>query len=356
MKLHKTALFAITLISILIVAAGCQEVQKKVEPQPQPTVDTKIDVDQPAPRIEVENLVHDFGVLGPGASDKCEFIFKNTGDAVLKISRIQSTCGCTVPKLAKNDYAPGESGVVKVTFKSPVRAGSTKKHLYIHSNDPETPKFQLTVKAKTEIKIDVTPDKLNPIINKENAGIGPITLKSKDGKPFAIKGFDSPKKTMTADFAPNVTGTEFVIQPKVDIEKLKKNLKGNITIKLSHPQCDQVNISYSTLPAFQVTKNGRLIIQNAEPEKTVRKEIWIKSNYDDNFEIESIISKNEFIKVLKQEKEGSTVMIEVEITSPKPPKETTKYFTDNLTIKIKGEEEMTVRCIGWYPKKSAAEK
>jgi hypothetical protein len=40
---------------------------------------------------------------------------------MLKITDVKATCGCTVVQLEKREYAPGESGVIKVTY----TAGST---------------------------------------------------------------------------------------------------------------------------------------------------------------------------------------------------------------------------------------
>ncbi|UCG49798.1 MAG: DUF1573 domain-containing protein [Phycisphaerales bacterium] len=35
---------------------------------------------------------------------------------MLKITNVKAACGCTVVQLDKREYAPGESGVIKVTY------------------------------------------------------------------------------------------------------------------------------------------------------------------------------------------------------------------------------------------------
>jgi len=64
------------------------------------------------PTIIFEDTTHDLGKIGFGVTNTCEFRFTNAGRADLKITRIKKTCGCTVAELAKQDYAPGESGFV----------------------------------------------------------------------------------------------------------------------------------------------------------------------------------------------------------------------------------------------------
>jgi len=307
------------------------------------------------PRIKVESPVHDFGKVGPGKQYSCEFKFKNIGNDTLKIKRIQSTCGCTVPQLKKKTYAPGESGTVNVTFRTPTREGKTSKRLYILSNDKKKAKFGLTVKATVELKIDFKPKSLNLSLKAENADIKPITIKSKDGQAFAIKGFASSRNVITADFDPKVEATEFVLEPKIDIEKLKKNLKGNIRIDVTHPQSSQINIPFSTLPLFEVS-GSRIVIQNADPEKPVIKNIWAKSNYDDKIEIESISSLNGHMKVLSQQREDNSVKLEIQVTPPAQTDKSKRYFRDELKIEVKGGDDLTIRCNGWYPRKKTAKK
>ncbi len=64
------------------------------------------------PEISFEKTLLDLGELGQGTNHTCEFVFTNTGNAPLKITNISKTCGCTVPKLQKEQYAAGPSTTV----------------------------------------------------------------------------------------------------------------------------------------------------------------------------------------------------------------------------------------------------
>ena len=65
------------------------------------------------PRISFKKTVCDLGDVGQGTRNSCEFKFTNTGRGLLKIGKISRTCGCTVFKLDKKEYAPGEAGTIK---------------------------------------------------------------------------------------------------------------------------------------------------------------------------------------------------------------------------------------------------
>ena len=305
---------------------------------------------EPAPKIMFEEVIHDFGEIGPRTKNVCEFKFTNMGDGLLKITKVTKTCGCTPFTLAKKEYAPGESGALKVKYHSGKRPGQATRRLFVYSNDKARPKVELTIKAKIARKVDYEPRRLSLSLKEENAGCPKITLTSLDGQPFSIKRFKSTADCITADVDSSVKATRFVIEAKVNMEKLRKYLNGRIDISLTHPQCGTVTIPFSTLSRF--TANPPLInIRGAKPQKPIIREIWILNNYDEDFEIESVSSKEGIIKVLSQEKiDNHRYKFELEITPPAAKGEK-RLFMDTLLVNIKDDEELKITCLGLYSRK-----
>ncbi len=311
--------------------------------------ETAPEANEPEPRIEIEKSSHDFGEVGASTKNTYEFKFTNVGTAVLKIKKVQSTCGCMVPELQKKEYAPGESGVVKVTFSAPARKGVSRKTLYIHSNDKKNPRAKLTITARVAPKVDYKPRKLNLSLKEENGGCPDIVLRSLDNRLFLIQGIKSSSNVITIDYDGSKRAKEFVLKPKVDMEKIRKRMRGNVEIKLSHPQCKEVSISYHMLSEFKLDP-PTFIILKAEPQKPVSKKLSVLSNYSEDFEIESTRSKDGMIKVLSREKSGNGYGFELEITPP-PIKDDVNKFTDVFYVKIKGAEELRIVCLGFYSNK-----
>ena len=182
---------------VLLLQAGCQEragvpegpaaVLSESAPAIAPTkAEFEPGVSKAVPKIVFEKVTHDFGEIGPATAQSCEFKFRNTGDALLKIRKVKTCCGVTAD-LGKKEYAPGQSGTVKVRYKASQRAGKTRKRLFVHSNDETKPKVTLTLKAGIVSKVDYQPKKLNLSLRAENADCPTITLTSIDNQPFAIK-------------------------------------------------------------------------------------------------------------------------------------------------------------------------
>ena len=66
-----------------------------------------------------------------------EFPFTNTGENVVTIREITSTCGCTVPEIAEKTYAAGASGVVKAVFEIGGRQGRQTKQVTVKTDAGE---------------------------------------------------------------------------------------------------------------------------------------------------------------------------------------------------------------------------
>lgn len=85
--------------------------------------------------IKFEESLYDFGMVKEdGGPVSHEFGFKNTGDGNLVIHSAKAECGCTTPRYPEQAIAPGETGVIKVTFNPLGRPGGFTKVVTVRSN------------------------------------------------------------------------------------------------------------------------------------------------------------------------------------------------------------------------------
>ncbi len=310
---------------------------------------TTPEVNKSGPDITFETLIYDFGEVGSVTRNTCEFKFTNTGSALLKIDKVYAPCGCTVTKLAKKEYAPGESGVLNVVYRSSSGSGQATKHIYVYSNDKAKPKVTLSLKAKVVMKVTHEPERLNLFLKGENAGCPAITLTSRDKRPFSITSFKSTGDAITADFDPSVKAEKFVLKPKLDMEKLQRALRGQVAIELTHPQCKKISIIYDALAEFKI--DPRVIyIRDAEPQKPVARQVRIFSNYNEDVEVESTSSRKGFVKAVSGEKIRNGFQYELQIT-PTAAASKSRVFTDVFTVKLKGGQELRITCYGHFSAK-----
>jgi hypothetical protein len=326
----------------LLIQSGCQKQAKKSETE---LISSKVEV---KPQITFENTVYDFGEIATGQNYKGQFNFTNTGNGVLKIIEVKKCCGAVVT-LDKEELSPGQSATLKFEYNSGRRAGLVSKTMHVISNDETNPEVALTIKAKVVIKVDYQPQIIDLVPNKENTVCPKITIRSLDKQPFSIKSFQSSNGIITADIDSSVKATKFVIEPMVNLEKLQKRSTGVVTINLTHPELDKVNIYFRTKQRFQFIPSG-IFLLNPKPEEPSMNRISIVNNYDEEFEIESTSSEKGMAKVVSQQAIKDGYRLDIEITPPEPNEET-RTFTDLLNVNLKGGETLKIKCYVRYLKK-----
>ncbi len=85
------------------------------------------------PVLALDKMEHDFGQIMNGTPVETVFKYTNTGNSMLVVSNIKSTCGCTVPSNYTKEVAPGETGEFTVKFNGKGN-GKVSKSLTITAN------------------------------------------------------------------------------------------------------------------------------------------------------------------------------------------------------------------------------
>ena len=120
------------------------------------------------PEITFEKTTHQFGEIPYGGNGTYEFVFKNTGNEPLILSQPKSSCGCTVPEWPKRPILPGDTDVIKVTYKNTDRPGSFSKYVTIFSNAKTNKEVKLYIKGK------ILPQPTEEIKKKNNFMSSPV--------------------------------------------------------------------------------------------------------------------------------------------------------------------------------------
>ncbi|WP_234111227.1 MULTISPECIES: DUF1573 domain-containing protein [Chryseobacterium] len=102
-----------------------------------------------AQTISFEKTTVDYGTVKNGADGNRNFVVKNTGDKPLIISRVQPSCGCTVPEWSQDPIMPGKTGQIKVHYNTTL-TGHFTKSIEVYSNDPENSRSVVNITGTVE--------------------------------------------------------------------------------------------------------------------------------------------------------------------------------------------------------------
>lgn len=99
-----------------------------------------------AAKIEFKSETVDYGEIAKGSDGIRVFEFTNTGTAPLIISKVSSSCGCTIPKKPEDPILPGKTGEIQVKYDTN-RVGPIRKAITVISN-ADTPTKVLKIKGE----------------------------------------------------------------------------------------------------------------------------------------------------------------------------------------------------------------
>lgn len=99
-------------------------------------------------KIQFKSETVDYGEIQQGSDGVRVFEFTNTGDAPLIISKVSSSCGCTIPKKPEDPILPGKTGEIQVKYDTK-RVGPIRKAITVISN-ADTPTKVLKIKGEVK--------------------------------------------------------------------------------------------------------------------------------------------------------------------------------------------------------------
>ncbi len=174
----------------------------------------------------------------------------NSGNAVLRINNVKTSCGCTA---AEYDRAvpPGGEGKIKVRFNTTGRSGRSIKSINVFSNDPEKRNEGLTLEASIKPLFRITPSTI-------------VTLTGKRGESKSVEVLISTDMTKPLNLEPE----GFTLD------------EGKISYKLETVEAGkQYRITFRNNPGNPGNFNGELRLRTNYAEKP-RIKIGVRSRFN----------------------------------------------------------------------------
>ncbi|TNE54460.1 MAG: DUF1573 domain-containing protein [Bacteroidetes bacterium] len=122
-----------------------EELQKRLEEYENQEVQRMLEKQKSLTSLKFDKKRHDFGNVGPGSDNTCEFVVTNTGQQPLIIEKVSASCGCTTPKKPEKPILPGQSDVIQVGFHpKPRQVNEIIKEVTVVANtDPKESKVEI---------------------------------------------------------------------------------------------------------------------------------------------------------------------------------------------------------------------
>lgn len=207
-----------------------------------------------APKAVAVEPIKDVGTVAKSEKVVHDFLIKNEGDAVLEITQVRPSCGCTVAEFDKT-IAPGQTGKVHIVLDTSTFSGPIAKGVEVLTNDPATPRIELTVRVKVEPYVSVKPGYARYIMvqGEETQGAIAQTLWVPDGTDMEIVKVDSPfpqlktsfREAKTEERVADAKGKQWRVEMQLTKDAPVGAIAEYVTVHTTHPKQKLVQIPVS---------------------------------------------------------------------------------------------------------------
>jgi hypothetical protein len=234
------------------------------------------------------------------------------GDADLKIGKPSTSCGCTVAGVKPEVLKPGEQGELSFTLNLGRNRAVLQKQITVESNDPETPRTVLTVKADYTPLYEITPVSYYFNLHKGETTNVTARVTRSDGKPINITNLKPSQSWITAKAEPEPNSNNQAV--RINAELKPDGAPRYFTEMVS------AFVDGSDQSTFAVTFSGRLmgdLVVTPEslywpvtdPEKPLSsRRIILKSSLPDKLEVKNVTSTLKDLSVETVSKEDGKTM------------------------------------------------
>jgi hypothetical protein len=108
-------------------------------------------------RVSLSKDRIDFGVTPPGKKLHAEIFVKNDGRDSITISRIKSSCGCTVGVMDNPTVPPKHSALLDIEVKAPLFHKELEESIVLFVNGVDSNPTKIVLRASVQTKLDILP-------------------------------------------------------------------------------------------------------------------------------------------------------------------------------------------------------
>jgi hypothetical protein len=241
-----------------------------------------------APRIQVEEPIHDFGRLTAGQKREHEFLVTNAGNAPLEISQVRTSCGCTTMGDWDRRIQPGATGRIPIRFDTANFTGSIQRTVTLVTNDPRQSQMVLQVKAHIWVPIEVSPRTVMFQYDSETTEgeSREVRVASHLDEPLTFAGVRSEHPAFAVELEPVKPGREYRLRVRMVPPVGTGMITAPLVLEPSDPELDPIQVMAYAIERQPLTISPAALVLPAGPVRAgVRPAVTIRDNTGKGIEL-----------------------------------------------------------------------
>lgn len=318
-----------------------------------PDAPKPVDPNAPQPKMVVEKIEYDAGVVSKGQVVDALFTVKNEGKGMLTIERVQPACGCTVPTFDR-EIEPGKSGTIKASVNTQGFSGPIAKTVQVFTNDANTQTFTLTIKADVKAILNVLvtqkqPDGTETLTPRDTEQIGLVfkgvaaerefLIRSEDAASFQITQVQTEDTHVRYELIPAKDKLSTRFKVSVPATYPAGPVQARFVLTTTHPKVPTLNVNVFgtireplTVYPKEIVFNGLALdyIQQNPEDPALNKLITVAFETGPELKVSSVASDASFLETsVEATAENQRYSVKVHLN---PAKAKAGEFTASVTI------------------------
>ncbi len=212
-----------------------------------------------------DDPVFDFGERDESATVTHVFSVINTGAAPVRISKVQSSCGCTTTGVAKEEIGPGESVDITASISLRGRLGRQNYSLIIRTDNPAQPVYRLGIQGVVIRDFMVDPNRLDFHWPSVEGGLSARLQMVSGGTEFSVKSVRVSDPLINVEVHTVRPGIAYVLVVQLNKEQIAGPFEGKVMVETDHPRHPQLQIPVSVLAGGGVLVRPTALTLAARP-------------------------------------------------------------------------------------------
>lgn len=219
------------------------------------------------PRLVCDAPVYDFGEAENTQPVDHTFVLKNDGTAPLEIAQVRSGCGCTKAETATNHIPAGGQTTLSARLSLHGRAGPQRINIYVHSNDPERPYYQLQFTGTALAGLAVSPPSVMLMAPPEGGVISQtVAIVNRSATPLAIHGIQGAGPGLSVSLITNEPGRAFTLDLRAEAPANSAPLSGMLLLETDRPDQPVVTIPFAVRAHAPLAVAPRELVFSVTPD------------------------------------------------------------------------------------------
>ena len=198
------------------------------------------------PALSCDQPVYDFGEHDNTRDVEHTFVLKSIGTESVAISQVRAGCGCSKTDLSTNTIAPGATATLTTRVCIKGLQGPKRTTVYVHSNDPAHPIYQLQLAGKAVSDVEIEPRMVSLQWHSGEAlPAARVSIVNKSDLPFLVTGIEALSSPFVATVATNVAGRSYTLTVGISSNLSAGSSQGTVVVVTDHPRCARLEIPVS---------------------------------------------------------------------------------------------------------------